>query len=176
MAASLFFRDGYHVGVDRIIKESGVAKMTFYKHFPAKTDLICGVISGASRQIERRVTAIAADQTLAPPQQANRIFDFLCDCMLDPSYKGGLITRALVEITDDHSMARKVAQFGAWLIFSAIMRACLKTGTHDAMIGRQIYLFITGGSLLSPLIGEGPALQAVKTAIGNVLSSAGDRG
>ncbi|NJK45279.1 MAG: helix-turn-helix transcriptional regulator, partial [Pleurocapsa sp. SU_196_0] len=28
------------MGVDRIIAESGVAKMTFYKHFPSKDDLI----------------------------------------------------------------------------------------------------------------------------------------
>ena len=28
------------VGVDRIIAESGVAKATFYKHFPAKDDLV----------------------------------------------------------------------------------------------------------------------------------------
>jgi AcrR family transcriptional regulator len=40
-AARLFYRDGLRAtGVDRIIAESGVAKMSFYRHFPAKADLI----------------------------------------------------------------------------------------------------------------------------------------
>jgi AcrR family transcriptional regulator len=40
-AACLFYQDGIHaVGVDTIIAESGVAKMTLYCHFPSKDDLI----------------------------------------------------------------------------------------------------------------------------------------
>ena len=40
-AFRLFYAHGIRaVGVDRIIAESGVAKATFYKHFPAKDDLV----------------------------------------------------------------------------------------------------------------------------------------
>lgn len=40
-AAALFFRDGFRaVGVDTIVAESGVGKMTLYRHFPSKDDLI----------------------------------------------------------------------------------------------------------------------------------------
>ncbi len=40
-AHDLFYRDGIRAtGVDRIIAESGVAKLTFYRHFPAKDELI----------------------------------------------------------------------------------------------------------------------------------------
>jgi AcrR family transcriptional regulator len=40
-ASHLFYRDGLRAtGVDRIIAESGVAKMSFYRHFAAKRDLI----------------------------------------------------------------------------------------------------------------------------------------
>ncbi|MBI3311475.1 MAG: helix-turn-helix transcriptional regulator, partial [Serratia liquefaciens] len=34
-AHNLFYRDGVRAtGIDRIISESGVAKVTFYRHFP----------------------------------------------------------------------------------------------------------------------------------------------
>ena len=40
-AFSLFYAKGIRaVGIDLIIAESGVAKATFYKHFPAKDDLV----------------------------------------------------------------------------------------------------------------------------------------
>lgn len=40
-ANRLFYGNGLRAtGVDRIIAESGVAKMSFYRHFPAKRDLI----------------------------------------------------------------------------------------------------------------------------------------
>lgn len=44
-AARLFYRDGYRAtGVDRIIAESGVAKMSLYRHFPSKNDLIAAYL------------------------------------------------------------------------------------------------------------------------------------
>lgn len=40
-AHDLFYRDGIRAtGIDRIIAESGVAKLTFYRHFPSKDELI----------------------------------------------------------------------------------------------------------------------------------------
>ncbi|MBC8948429.1 hypothetical protein Xets_01100 [Xenorhabdus sp. TS4] len=40
-AHMLFYRDGIRAtGIDRIIKESEVTKVTFYRHFPSKNDLI----------------------------------------------------------------------------------------------------------------------------------------
>lgn len=40
-AHDLFYRDGIRAtGIDRIIKESGVTKVTFYRHYPSKDDLI----------------------------------------------------------------------------------------------------------------------------------------
>jgi AcrR family transcriptional regulator len=48
VAGPLFYREGYRaVGVDRVIAEAGVAKATFYKHFPAKDDLIVAWIERA---------------------------------------------------------------------------------------------------------------------------------
>ncbi|WP_296942842.1 TetR/AcrR family transcriptional regulator [uncultured Massilia sp.] len=41
VARRLFYRDGLRAtGIDRIVAESGVAKMSLYRHFPSKNDLI----------------------------------------------------------------------------------------------------------------------------------------
>src|SRR5262249_8650023 len=44
-ADRLFYQDGIRaVGIDRIIAEANVAKMSLYKHFPSKDDLILAVL------------------------------------------------------------------------------------------------------------------------------------
>src|SRR5215471_203252 len=44
-ADRLFYREGVRaVGIDRIIAEAEVAKMSLYKHFPSKGDLILAVL------------------------------------------------------------------------------------------------------------------------------------
>lgn len=40
-AHDLFYAEGIRAtGIDRVIAESGVAKVTFYRHFPSKNDLV----------------------------------------------------------------------------------------------------------------------------------------
>ncbi|EER59170.1 transcriptional regulator, TetR family [Acidovorax delafieldii 2AN] len=44
-AHTLFYRDGIRAtGIDRVIAESGVTKVTFYRHFPSKNDLVCAYL------------------------------------------------------------------------------------------------------------------------------------
>jgi AcrR family transcriptional regulator len=46
----LFYRDGYHAtGIDRILADAGVAKMTLYKHFRSKEELILAVLEKRSQ-------------------------------------------------------------------------------------------------------------------------------
>ncbi len=50
-AGRLFQRHGFPaVGIDRILAESGVAKMTLYRHFPSKDALIAAYLSRADAQ------------------------------------------------------------------------------------------------------------------------------
>lgn len=45
-ALELFYRDGFHAtGIDAILAESGVAKMTLYKHFKTKEELILAALA-----------------------------------------------------------------------------------------------------------------------------------
>ena len=45
-AHALFYRDGIRAtGIDRVIVEAGVTKVTFYRHFPSKNDLILAFLA-----------------------------------------------------------------------------------------------------------------------------------
>jgi AcrR family transcriptional regulator len=47
----LFYRDGYRaVGIDTLLAEAELAKMTLYNHFSSKDDLIVAVIGNRSER------------------------------------------------------------------------------------------------------------------------------
>src|SRR5512133_2902266 len=49
-AARLFYQHGYRaVGVDTIAAESGIGKMTLYRHYPSKDDLIVAFLQDSDQ-------------------------------------------------------------------------------------------------------------------------------
>ena len=60
-AEDLFYRDGYHAtGIDRILAESGVAKMTLYKHFKSNDELIVAVLDARHEAMLRDAPGVLA--------------------------------------------------------------------------------------------------------------------
>jgi AcrR family transcriptional regulator len=58
-ATRLFYTEGIRaVGIDRIIAEAGVAKATFYNHFPSKDDLVLAYIEEQDRLGREAVSAL----------------------------------------------------------------------------------------------------------------------
>ena len=71
-ASQLFYREGFHaVGIDRIVDESGVAKMTLYRHFPSKDDLIAAYLERANAEFWQWLDgeAVAGDDPVATPSR-----------------------------------------------------------------------------------------------------------
>jgi AcrR family transcriptional regulator len=61
-AQRLFYRDGFRaVGIDTIIAEAGVAKMSLYRHFPSKDDLIVAYLEESNRQYWEWLDRAVAD-------------------------------------------------------------------------------------------------------------------
>jgi AcrR family transcriptional regulator len=63
-AGRLFYRDGFQaVGIDKIVAESRVAKMTLYRYFPSKDDLIVAYLERANHQfwdwLDQAITRVA---------------------------------------------------------------------------------------------------------------------
>ncbi|MCB0871772.1 MAG: TetR/AcrR family transcriptional regulator [Thermoleophilia bacterium] len=61
-ARRLFIDEGFRaVGIDRIIAEAGVAKMSLYRHFPSKDDLIVAHLEASNRQFWEWLEGAVAD-------------------------------------------------------------------------------------------------------------------
>lgn len=102
-ARDLFAREGFHAtGIDRILDQAGVAKMTLYNHFGSKEQLIIEVIDGASASLVDTMRSWVAGSS-DPFEQIILLFDGLGGHFEAPSRCGCLIQAAAAEFSDPDS-------------------------------------------------------------------------
>lgn len=104
-ATRLFYAHGIRVvGIDRIIADAGIAKATFYNHFPSKDDLVVAYIEEQDRLGRAAVAAL--------PQQPPRpmiaaIMGRISDAAVAGDYRGCPFLNAAAEYTDPASPVRQ---------------------------------------------------------------------
>jgi AcrR family transcriptional regulator len=99
-AYDLFCRHGIGaVGIDRIIAEAGVAKMTLYRHFSSKDELVLAVFDLREELWTRRWLVQEIEQR-APTARERllAIFDVFDEWFRRDDYEGCLFTNALLEV------------------------------------------------------------------------------
>lgn len=109
-AYALFKRDGFHAtGIDRIIAEAEVAKMTMYRHFPSKDDLIVQVLDYRARRFDRQLDRLA-EGAVTPEQKIATIFDWYERWFRSADFHGCLFAHALAEFGNpEHPVFKAVA-------------------------------------------------------------------
>lgn len=101
-AYGLFCREGINaVGIDRIVAEAGVAKMSLYRHFRSKEELVLAVLD--LREKLWKVDWLEAEvERRAPPGKARllAIFDLFDEWFRRDDYEGCLFINTLLEVHD----------------------------------------------------------------------------
>ncbi|WP_454798495.1 TetR/AcrR family transcriptional regulator [Novosphingobium lindaniclasticum] len=101
-ASDLFHRRSIHtVGIDRIIAESGVAKMTFYKHFPSKACLITDYLRSQAAAWMYMLVSATERPSLTPLERILAIFDALNASFQERPFRGCPFVKGLAEFGPD---------------------------------------------------------------------------
>jgi AcrR family transcriptional regulator len=108
-AAQLFHDVGIHAtGVDALIAAAGVAKATFYRHFPSKDDLVVAWLRDPRARWFDDVRAQVDEYALPPAEAIPRLFDAVAEWLESTDYRGCPYLNTSVEITDPTHPARQV--------------------------------------------------------------------
>ena len=101
-AYTLFSRHGIRaVGIDKIIEQSGVAKMTVYRHFRSKDDLVLAVLDRREELWTRGwLQAEVRRRAEDPGDRLLAIFDVFDGWFRRRSFEGCLFVNALLEVDD----------------------------------------------------------------------------
>lgn len=114
-ASDLFYRFSIHtVGIDRIIAESGVAKMTFYKHFPSKANLVACYLRLKNTFWLEMLAGSTEKAGLSPLERVLAIFDALDASFGSPSFRGCPFVKGLAEFGPEANSPEVQATIAAY--------------------------------------------------------------
>ncbi len=101
VASELFYRYGIRaVGVDTLIARAGVAKMTFYRHFPSKDALVVAFLQRRDERWGAWFVAAVARRAEEPRARLLAVFDALEEWFATADFRGCAFVNATVELTD----------------------------------------------------------------------------
>ena len=173
-ATDLYYIYGIHaVGLDRIIKDVGVTKTTFYNHFESKDALTCEALKRRhvweTAKFMQAVDAIGAGR---PRETLLAMFDVLDRWFTHPDFFGCQFINAAAEFPAPSDPVHQEAanhKLATRVFFRDTVRAA---GIDDAdMVGDQVMVLFEGAITLRQVIGDDQAAAKARTVVQQLLDA-----
>ena len=108
VATDLFYRQGYRAtGINEVIDKSGVAKATFYNHFPSKDELYEASLNILSEH-ELRYVDDGINAATEPRERFLSVLKWLKPWATETNFRGCAFLHAATEVPNAESKIRKV--------------------------------------------------------------------
>lgn len=178
VASELFYRRGFHaVGVDTVIAASGVAKMTLYKYFPSKDDLIVAVLQRRQERFRAWFSGALAQRVSAGAargvERMLAVFDVLGEWFAQPTFRGCAFTNAVLELTDpQHGVHAVNRAHRKWLLdtLAALVREAGFATPEE--VAAQLITLIDGAIVQAASTQNLDAARVAKRAAAAILRAA----
>src|SRR6516225_6786736 len=134
VAQKMFCAKGFHaVSVDAIIDEAGVARMTLYKNFPSKEDLIVETLRREDRLFRQWLVSAVEARSARPGDRIFQIFMALHERFAAEGYYGCAFIRASVEFPDPRHPVHRVAEEHKGMIRSYLRGLASDAGARNPL-------------------------------------------
>jgi AcrR family transcriptional regulator len=145
-ARRLFYTEGIHtVPVDRLVTEAGVTRATFYRHFPAKEDLVEAYLRATDADL-RAAVAVALDKG-SPQDSAAALLELIGQTACSAGFRGCHFINASAEYPDSEDPIRvAVADHRAWFQ-DTVTRLAERAGHPDPGHAGRVLVLLHDGAL-----------------------------
>jgi AcrR family transcriptional regulator len=155
-AYDLFSRYGTRaVGVDAVIGEAGVAKMTLYRHFASKDELILTFLQ--RREILWTYGWVKAESQRrgdTPAQRLLAIFEIFGEWFAQPDFEGCSFITVLLEVTNLNSPVRQASVQHLANIRSYLCDLATQAGVADPDSFARQWHILMKGSIIAATEGD----------------------
>ena len=170
----LFYRDGYRtVGIDTLLAEAELAKMTLYNHFSSKDDLIVAVIRKRSEEVLAGLAEAVEAAGRSPAARLLAVFDWLQVLFGSNDFNGCAFIRALSEFPDPAHPVHQAAWTHKKAVRKMLMGLAAEAGAKDpAALADALRLLIDGALVAAHATGSAKPARVARTAAANLLKQA----
>ncbi len=161
VARELFYRRGIHaVGVDAIAEAAGTNKMTLYRHFASKDELVAACLREVVREIDADWEAIAAAHPRDPRGQLLAWLERIGEWLAREAGRGCALTNAAVELPDNDHPARRVVREHKSAVRQDLADLCRDAGLNDPEgFAEEVFLLCEGARSASQCLGSDEPLR-----------------
>ena len=165
-ADRLFYAEGVRaVGIDRIIAEAGVAKMSLYKHFPSKDDLILAVLKYREESVLGFFRSAMERHGKKAKNPLRAFFAALKDFFESPGFRGCPFQNAAVELADPTHPGTEFVR-GHKQRFSEFLRGLVEAsvGKAAARVAPAVTILVEGALVTAVIQGSPDAADVARDA------------
>jgi AcrR family transcriptional regulator len=161
-AYELFSHRGIRdVGVDELIRESGVAKATFYRHFASKDELALAFLKRRDELwMMGSIVPAAKRRADVPEEQLLAIFDVYDEWFQHDDFEACSFVKVLLEMGADHPLGKASIEY-LGKIRQQVMILAREAGLRDPEAFSRSWHILMKGSIVSAAEGD---LLAAKRA------------
>jgi AcrR family transcriptional regulator len=165
-ARDLFHRYGIRgIGVDAIAEAAGTNKMTLYRHFGSKDDLIVECLNKVAKEAEEAWANVESTYPDDPLAQLRAWVRLAAECVIEDS-RGCDMANAAVELTESNHPARRVIEEFKTGQRNRLASLCRAAGAAQPdLMADALSLLLEGARVSRRSVGaEGPSAKFVRVS------------
>ena len=171
-ALDLFHRNGIRgVGVEAIVEAAHTNKMTLYRHFGSKDDLVLEYLNYKGRKSEEIWAEIEAE---SPGDPAGQLYGYVSQAakFIAEDERGCDLANAAVELTEEGHPGLKVIEEFKHQQRDRLARLCEAAGASQPdLLADSLVLLIEGARVSRRSVGtQGPSANLVRTSAAVIVS------
>jgi AcrR family transcriptional regulator len=163
-AYDLFSRHSVRaVGIDRIVAEAGVAKMSLYRHFPTKDALVLAVLQEREQRWTRDwLGAEVISRASTPQGRLLAIFDVFGEWFQSGDFEGDSFVKMLLEFDDPASPVRQASLEQLANVRSFVCELAEEAGVRDPDALAHKWHILMKGAIVTASAGDARAAERAR--------------
>lgn len=158
-ATRRFYRDGFRmVGLDQILRDVGISKTAFYKHFSCKEDLMVEALEAHNRWMQEvfmeKVRRIAGEN---PRKQLMALFDVVQYMIDSVDFHGCIFVNAAIEFPLPHDPTHRAAARNKIELLQLVGSITRKTAAGNPQELAEELCLIMEGAYVTRHVTDNPA-------------------
>lgn len=166
-ANRLFYENGFHAtGIDTVLLEAGVAKMTLYNHFSSKEELITAGINVKSKKVLSWLQKGLEAHAVSERDKLLTIFDLYEQWFQSASFKGCMFAKAAGEFPEHKHPVHMAASAHLAKLFDGLSNIARKAHINNAnALAEQIVLLLEGATSIAHTTGATISARRAKRTV-----------